>query len=344
MNPLSQFQNMPKEPGLGESRERENDNKAYNEQTIDFWAAKADVLESLYWKKVDQEQQTENTQIDSESNQIEKKEDITEVKTEENRYIPAITRLKETGAINTESYTIITWSIEQNSGELNLDNIQIESEEKQVLKSCVEALDPKRSEENIKKFSSDIAWIEEFGDYETNLDNDWRFESNVLNLVWENYIQIEWQNGELDKTWDILTAIQTTKNDILTNIKNIPKETQTYKTAIANISSWDLKKSLEWISSLYILSYSNDWKLAKKGKEVLNHKNKRKKELIEEAKQVTIDLSNAKQKNDQEKIKKFTKQKNEIIAEARDIESWDIFEAGDLDKVTEEEKNQKEVA
>ena len=143
-------------------------------------------------------------------------------------------------------------------------------------------------------------------------------------MIWKNYLKIpDWENN-INKKEDISTAIEVTSKDILNEIKNIP-ECQTKETALKNISSWNLSKQIEWINSLYVLAYSNEWKLAKK--EFNIYKEKRKKEIIKEANIVDANLKLAEKNNNQNELKNLEKQMDALINEAKELTKWEVFEA-----------------
>lgn len=276
--------------------------------------------------------ETKNPNLDnSEWNQ--EKDKKTPIKIEDNKYYPIINRLYESEQITKESYESITKSISENNWELNLDNLSINSDEKKLIDWYITELDIKNEDKNILNFWKDIKDVEEFKDFNTNLDKNWKFDSEVLNIVWKNYLKIQVWDEQIDPKQDISTAIETTKNHILKEVKNIPKDSQTYLTAIENISSWNLKKQLEWINSLYVLSYSSEWQLSKK--ELSSYTKKRKEELKERAREITIEMANLANNPNTEKQFKLNLEKIDVIREANEIEWWDVFEAWDIDKVSE---------
>jgi len=339
-DPLSQLQNMAREPKFWESNERNEDNNEYNNKpTISLYEQKKDFLKGFYWNSeskwniTDLYWEQENTQEQVNNSELNNQ-------TKQNKYLPVINRLLESWEITGETYNILLDNSEENFWSLDVANLVINQDQKTLVEWLVESLN-NNSKENILKFSWDIAMLEEFEDYDTYI-NDWKIDEPILNMIWENYIEIPEKNWSIDKTKDILTAVKTTKSDLLNKYTNINQDCQTYITAINNIENWNLKLALEWINSLYVLWASNAWKLAKK--ETIKYTGKRKEQLKNKAEEITNALVEAKQNNNEKEIKKLNSQKKDIIVEAKEIDSWDIFEAGDFDKISEEEGNIKEQA
>ncbi|MDD2871353.1 MAG: hypothetical protein PHS49_05155 [Candidatus Gracilibacteria bacterium] len=276
--------------------------------------------------------ETKNPNLDNSEGNQEKDKKIP-IKIEDNKYYPIINRLYESEQITKESYESITKSISENNGELNLDNLSINSDEKKLIDGYITELDIKNEDKNILNFGKDIKDVEEFKDFNTNLDKNGKFDSEVLNIVGKNYLKIQVGDEQIDPKQDISTAIETTKNHILKEVKNIPKDSQTYLTAIENISSGNLKKQLEGINSLYVLSYSSEGQLSKK--ELSSYTKKRKEELKERAREITIEMANLANNPNTEKQFKLNLEKIDVIREANEIEGGDVFEAGDIDKVSE---------
>jgi hypothetical protein len=120
----------------------------------------------------------------------------------------------------------------------------------------------------------------------------------------------------------------------LKECKNLDIESETFKTAISNIESWNILEQLEWIESLYVLAYSNEWVLW--AKVLSNYKEKRKEKLIKKWIEIEKEIVLAKKDNNQEKLIELNKKKNEIINQMseltwikdwKNVEWWDIFKA-----------------
>ncbi len=158
------------------------------------------------------------------------------------------------------------------------------------------------------------------------------FNSEVLNKIWWNYLKTPLENWEFDLEADFSMAILETKAEIIDECANIKMDSETYKVAIRNIESGDIKRQLEWIESLYYLAYSNEWKLWKASLD--KFKNKKKQRLIDEGRKIDEKLQLAiNQKNEKELL---NKRKQEIIMELSEmtwikdwekVEWWDVFTA-----------------
>ena len=270
---------------------------------------------------------------------------------ENNKYYPIIEKLYENGELTQDTYDNIKSYIAKNPPESNFNDVEMLNDEREILEECIEKLWSET--ENINNFWEDIENLEEFENYDINLDSEWLFDIDILNLIWKNYLRfndIEWNSSNLENNsnikWDISTAIKLTQNNILQEIKNIPKTSQTYKTALINISSWNLEKQLEWINSLYVLAYSNEWTLWKKDFD--NYIAKRKGELMIEATKISFLIWSAKENNNQRELEALKKRKIAIIGEANeitlgeDIKSWDIFNSWELDKNSDKSESSEE--
>jgi hypothetical protein len=227
------------------------------------------------------------------------------------------------------------WKIDIN----NIDWLSIE--DKEMLNWLIINIEWDNIKQNIIDLSKTINDISEFDDYNKNITDEW-FSDWVLNKIWENYIKIPDSKWEFDNIKNIWTAIELTKNEICIEAKNFNRDSQTYKTAILNIESWNLKKQLEWINSLYYLAYSTEWKLWAKNS-LKSHKDKRKKELISDANVLEEKIQLALKQWDEKQLKQLDIDKDRIISEVEELVSWDVFEAWELDKITDDLNEKKEV-
>jgi len=267
---------------------------------------------------------------------------LTKFKVEESKYYPLINRLFVSKKISNSSFDTIKKNITENQWELNLDNLTLGQEEKELLKTFVTKLDEKSEKQNISDFWNDIKNLDEFKGFKIELDENGKFDSEVLNLVWKNYLKIPETEDKIDVKSDVSTAIEITKNKILKEVKNIPKDSQTYLTSIQNISSGNLKKQIEWINSLYILSYSSEWKLAKGSSDVSEYKKIRKEQLMLEWGQLEQEIQKT---TDLKKLEELNKRKEEIVNEmseltwvkdGKKVERWELFpDAWKMDKTPE---------
>jgi len=256
-----------------------------------------------------------------------------------NPIFPTIERIYEQWEINETTFKEIKNQL-NTSEKLEIDKLNIDLKEKKILEWYMTNLDFNNlnREQNLNKLTQDIKESPEIKNLEIKINKDWTFENEALNKVGKNYLKIPDSNWNFDIQKDFSTAIKTTKNEILKEVKNIKKDSETYKQAIKNINSWNLKKQLEWINSLYILAYSNEWILGKKSLD--KYKNNRKKQLIEEAKKLEQTLQQ--QKLNEQQTKQLEKRKEEIkkeLSEITGIKNWKKIEGWDIFKATKKESN-----
>ena len=200
--------------------------------------------------------------------------------------------------------------------------------------------------ENLKTFITDIhkdiknkeGFKEKFKDFDFSIienkesGSESEFKSEFLNKVGSNYSE------GLDTERQLSEAIIETRVQILKECKNLNIESETFKTAIANIESWNILEQLEWIESLYVLAYSNEWVLW--AKVLSNYKEKRKKKLEKKWIKIEEEIVLAKKNNNQEKLIELNKEKEKIIKEMSEltlrkdwkkVEWWSVFKATKID-------------
>lgn len=227
------------------------------------------------------------------------------------------------------------WKISVNSIEW------LSSVDKEMLTGLFVNIEWENRAQNITNFWDNIKELQEFEDFDLSIGDEW-FENSVLNRIGANYISIPNKDWNVDTRKNVSTAIEIAKNEIVNEAKNIRPESQTYITAMANIEWWNLKQQLEWINSLYYLAFSWEWKLWSKDS-LKVHKNKRTKELINDAKELEIQIQVALDKGDNEKFLKLDKQKDIIISEADELVKWDIFASWELDTMVEQSEKERQV-
>lgn len=280
-------------------------------------------------KLTDIEEETKNIEDSNENNS-----DLNEKVLDNNKYYPVIKRLFDWNQLSQESFNNIKENIINNNWNLDTQTLNIDIDEKKNIEWLIVNLEWDNKKQNLIDFSSDIKSLDEFSSFNINIDKNWSFESEVLNMIWKNYIKIPDFENNIDSKFDISTAIKITSKDIINDVKNIP-DCQTLDTALKNIWSWDLNEQLEWINSLYVLAFSSEWKLAKK--EVNSYKEKRKKEIIKEANILDKNLKIAEESSNKNEIDKLESQKEELIKEAKELTSWEVFESWDFDKVSDKD-------
>lgn len=259
-----------------------------------------------------------------------------EILKKNSKYLPIIDRLVNTKQISNNTKNIL---VSEDLDNIKFDNIEwIPEEEKKVLEWTFFNLESSENnrEENLVELRNDskeLAKSSLLWDFDFSIEQN-NFNSEVLNKIWKNYLKFPDENGKFDVVEDLWVAINTTKIQILKDVKNIPVNTETYKVAIKNIESNDIKKQLEWIESLYVLAYSKEWEL---WTTLDKYKKKKKKKLIEEFEKLNKEFDHLAEQKATEDINKRKKEINkritEIWNEANEIEAWDIFEAWDVDKI-----------
>lgn len=257
----------------------------------------------------------------------------TQVESIEDRTIPDnISKKKEYPLI--EKFLDKKWIYISNF-KLNKDwNIDIYAIEWLEIKDRIELewlinnLNESNQDANILDFAKVIKEVEILKNENTSMDNDWHFEEAILNLIGEKYLSIPENTIEEN----ISLAIELKRNGILSDVKNLKIDTQTYKTAIENINSENLEKQIRWLKSLHILAYSGEWKYWKKQIELYKYVSERQIQLEEKYSQLQNKLKLAKEKWETEKASKIEDEIKAIENEAIEIESWDIFEAWETDK------------
>ncbi len=259
---------------------------------------------------------------------------------ENNPVFPIVERLYEQWKVSEKTINEI-WKYLSNNENLDINKINFQNKkEKEILEWYLNNLNFNNlnREQNLLELTQDIKKIPTLKELKIEINNDWTFENEIFNKIGKNYLKIPDSNWVFDIEQDFSTAILTTKNEILKEVKNIKKDSETYRQAIKNINSWNLKKQLEWIESLYILAYSNEWVLWKKTIEA--YKNSRKKTLIKEALKIEQTLQQQKlTEQEKEQIEQKKEQIKEELSEITWIKDWKKIEWGDIFKATKQEIN-----
>lgn len=305
------------------------------------------VLAALYWdikksaENISEEKKNENTEketngdketntTESEQEILEKKEKIKEI-TESKEY-PLIKSVLEKNNINVDTKFF------ENSTEdwkINIEKLDIENSLKEEISELLDWLKEENKEENISNFSKRVEESDIFKSYDTKLE-DWKFQSSVLNVIWSHYIEVP--KNSLNENIEL--SINSAKNSILSDFKNINRNTKTFEISIEKIESWSIEDMISWLETLNNLAVSTSWKFSKKKLDWIKKREKSK--IKKEAILVNNELEIAKTNNNYEKIKKLEKEKQSLIQRAEELTSWDIFEAGEIDKISEKLPEQKE--
>lgn len=244
-------------------------------------------------------------------------------------YFPIIKALSSQVSIN--SLVSLSKMIQNNNFELKDLNISDISDKKdsEIISSYTSLYLEKWDNSNLDNLVKDLKNIPELADFKIDKSTN-TFESDILNIVWKNYLNIPNKNWEISYSENMLFAIELTSQEINTKVKNINTTCQTYITSKEKIESWNLTQALEWIESLYILAYSWEWKIWSK---VLDkYKRERLKKIKEEANILDTQVSEAQRNNNNDLIEKLNKKKQELVLESSEITwikerecVWDIF-------------------
>lgn len=327
-----------------EKKEKINqDNKNYIDETMDLKKARLDVRKSFYWDFNQWEIVSDRPELISDQSftwvedmDSSKEQEVNlanwEV-VEKNKLFPYINRLFESNQITMESFKTILENLWNNQDISFIDNLAIDNKDKNTLKITFSSIENKDT--NISNFSEKISSFEEKLDwYDLKLNEEGKFDTPILNLIGENYIDLSNNEGndnsEIQK--NLSTAIEATKNNILFEVKNIPTSSQTYIKAIENINSTELSKQIDWINSLYYLAYWNEWRYwAKKNLKLF--KDKKQTKLLEEAKYLDWKINSM--ELSLKEAQKMSDRKKEIVLEMSEltwikdwtkVEWWSIFQ------------------
>lgn len=349
MPPLDQFKNMPKEPQLWERDKVEQDNRDYSAPLkVPLADQKSQLMTELYWVKPKinsednanwntkqvkkQEQGVSNQEIKPEENNQndiwskdkspDKKVDISKLDSD-SPYFPTLKNLFSSGHIDEATFTETTKKLDSSKNDEWLEvlmKVVNGLSDPKVKESIVKTFDKKEktTEENFDKteFSKDCKWLD--------IDLD-KWVGWLELMLADNYVSVNNSDWTEDKQRDLSSSMDTTMNSILKNgsedfkKQNWPliKEIKTEKS---------LNKKYKLLKDLYKEDLKRDailwWKRSKE--EV----NKKKNNLIEQAKDITKQIKEAENIVDEvkrkETIDKLEDEKAKVIEEWKEI---DWFEA-----------------
>jgi len=256
-----------------------------------------------------------------------KEQEILKIK--ETKEFPLVKNYLEERNIVVENLSLNKdWKIDIN----NIDWLSIEDRE--ALNWLLFNIEWENKWQNRINLSESIKDLAEFEKYNLEITDDW-FEDWVLNKIWENYLQMPNKDWDIDVKKNVSLAIEMAKNQICLETKNFNRDSQSYKTAVLNIESWNLKKQLEWINSLYYLAYSKEWIIW--NKELKNHIDKRKDEIKKEVADLTFEIKKKESLNidNTDEIQKLKDIRSDFIKEAQEIDKWEIFKPTELDAISD---------
>lgn len=352
---------MAKEPKFGDSSNEKNIDNAtpekirtlkeeslFSPKNSKSIEEKKEERDKILKQENNESQDFNNTEliIDKDEHEEEKHDEIIELvdgteyketwveNIENSKYSSLITRLFETNKISNDTKNILLSE--------DLDNIDINKVEwisdKNERKNINEAFDKiKNKTKNLEVFQKEVKTLKN-KQYLNSFDleiKDWKYDSEVLNMVWWNYIEFPSSENKKEIEKDLSAAIVLTKSDIEKKYTNLSRGTETYKVAIDNIKSWDLAKQMSWINSLYVLAASKAWELSQK--KIDKHISNKKDKLIKEFQELDKEFDELAKKETTNEVNKRKKEINERIIEiwdeANEVEAWDIFESDDKEKI-----------
>ena len=252
------------------------------------------------------------------------------------KYTTVIWRLFETESISKDTKEIL---LSEDFDNIDIDKVKwsIPINEKNIVKQSFNKIKESNKPANLEIFKKDIKEIKNhsaFNSFDLEI-KDWKYESEVLNMLWSNYIEFPSHTDTKDIKKDISTAIVLTKSEIEKTYTNLSRDSESYKVAIDNINSGDIEKQMQWISSLYILGASKAWELGKTT--IDKYKKSKIEKLISEFQKLNKEFDELEAKKTTEKINERKKEINERITEiwdeANEIEGWEIFESDDKEKI-----------
>lgn len=342
MNPFnaSGWPNLWENPEI--AREIASDNEEFAKEKASAtpeWTEqlKQSVLESLYWvsQNTDKLQETQETSL-------EQKEATIRL----NKYFPTIDSLNKNELISLHEYSLIIDYLYENINSKNTPNFSKIDwlNNFQLIEDYIDKVDSTDALESNNSHQKDM--FTDFPEFEEKIQNKNWFDEAIFSIIWRNYIKIEHGNISSAEANEItlLTAIETSTNKINTIAKNIPKDSQTYLNAIDNIFSWDVEKALDGFESFYWLVFSHEWISwagMEKWKKALQQSLEKRLDYIKQRIEILehqIDLWKMTQRELQLKIEQLAN----LETEKEEIESWDIFQAWEIDKFSENLNEQKE--
>ncbi len=336
MPPLDQFKNMPPEPKLWEKDKREQDNMDYSAPLkVPLSDQKAQLMNELYWVKPKTNASWSNEQVEKPEQNIatqsekwvNEKNDDSEIDVEkldsDSPYFPTLKNLFSSWHIDETTFTETTKKLDSAKNDEWLDvlmKVVNGLSDGKVRESIVKTFDKKEktTEENFDKteFSKDCKWLD--------IDLD-KWVGWLELMLADNYVSVNNSDWTENKQRDLSSSMDTTMNSIL---KNWSDDFKKQNWPLISEIKWEksLNKKYKLLKDLYKEDLKRDailwWK---RSKEEIN---KKKNNLIEQAKDIVKQISEAENIVDEvkrkETIDNLENEKAKIIEEWKEI---DWFEA-----------------
>lgn len=254
----------------------------------------------------------------------------TDISMFEDENFPIIERLVKSWKIKRSSYDQVLESYSK-SWILSYEGVS-DSQDRDIIEDSINAISWKDKSKNREDFFSD------FPSAKREVDS-WDMDTNdeiLTKLIANNYVKIETDNKEQDKKENYSVAVRTIANKIISKSSNLKKDSEAYKKAIKDINSKDNKVQFLWLKSLYLLSWSFEWRFHERDIdqnelfnwiENTNERINRVRELILKSR---------------EKGEEALKRQLELIKESQLLERnswiaywWEVFASWDLDVVSQ---------
>lgn len=359
---LSQFKNMAPEPKLWDNI----DNEIKDERVYDSEGTKAmqeSILAQFYgWKKepdnyvmqIEENQEAdENTEVESDNYVMDTNDQYKEESLDQS--VKNITskykEVQEESFIPLLEWMCLAWELlfEQydqilvnyiDLWEFNFEEINISPELEQSILGKIESIKTAKDPESEwwkKEYYTDNPEVQRTID-------KWEItpiEAEVNNVIWRHYIPLSNNHDEKSLELNKCTSIEMACKDLNMQAKNLKRTTVAYDRAIKDIYLWiNSEKKFEWLLSLYTQIWTAEWsvwaKWSKNFQSLMKQwVEKRKLLLQEQYTEIVTSISDNDNKNDKQSLEL---EKEQIIAEAKEIDSWEVFPATKVDIHNESNK------
>jgi len=344
--------------GLPSEIDREKD-KMYdakkNTSSEETKKIQEEARKSLYWsfsQSPSEIEQKPNTK-DPNSQETKNKQNILETKeaqisfskeAKDSKEFPVLERLQKDGKISEWALNSLFKDYKKDS---KIDTSKIENkEEKKIIdwiinnfKEREKPINEQKDTWNNEDFKKDIEKFEEFKILNEAKDQKWTIEADIYSMMSKNYFKINTEisdNKEIKQNFEV--SIKISLNNIKDDYKTLNQDTETFKQAEQKINSGDLKKSLEWLQTIYLLA---SWTAA-----ISNAKTKEqadaikaklspemKKEIIKIQEQVKTKEEQVKQEQDPKKNENLEQEIISLKKQEWEISSWEVFKSAKEDNL-----------
>lgn len=284
--------------------------------------------ELLYWKKVES---------------ISKEEMISSVKLEypgliEESLIPFLEWMCYSWELTVEQYDGLLWNYVE-KWEFHFDWLDFSVALEQSVLDKVEQLKNAKNPENkwgIEDFYTDIP------DIKLSLEN-WDkslIEEELLNIVGRHYIWLNENKTPEQIKLNQSIAIRASCEDMLKEAKNLRRDTVAFDRCMVDIKGSDsndikninIDRQMEWLLSLYSQIWTAEWSVWarwSKNFKLMQQWREKRMEVLKQQYEETITAIN--DNKDESQQQELLSEQEQIIAEAKEIENWEVFNVWKLD-------------